>query len=141
MTDSKLTPAEVAARLRAYWIGDPELRHLVDAAADLLTAPPMSREDFEALAYRELPGGDTLVPWKHKAARWDEARLIEDPAVIAATATFRVYDGPSSPLHYFPDEANGVHHRPQFHIVQIESQRFLVDTQGYDYARYIARLP
>lgn len=75
------------------------------------------------------------IPWARKAEVW-AADMITDAAVLAEAAKLPEFRACEWPGEFFGDA------RPQFFVaVCADGARFLIDTQGYDYARYIARLP
>jgi hypothetical protein len=77
-----------------------------------------------------------LIPWSRKAEAWHTPRQVEDAAVIELAAGLPEFRAHEYPTKEFPEA------RPQYHVAVLATgERFLVDTQGYDYARYIARLP
>ena len=85
--------------------------------------------------------------WTCKAESWNEAEVITDQAVLAEVQA-RLADGrlpiyhsnEMYPCSYFA--GTDAKTRPQFFVARrADGRRFLVDTQGYDYARYIAALP
>jgi hypothetical protein len=84
--------------------------------------------------------------WTRKAERW-EAEVINDPAVLTAikagleTNRLPVYlSAEAFPCSKF--SGTDAESRPRFFVAKRPNGRsFLVDTQGYDYHRYIAQLP
>lgn len=76
------------------------------------------------------------IPWQRKAESWD------GPAVTTAEVLMEAAKLPEFPAGGDPCECFEDGPRPQFFVAVCKNgDRFLVDTQGYDYARYIARLP
>lgn len=75
------------------------------------------------------------IPWSRKADAW-QGREIENEAVIEAANELPEFPAGASPCFDLPAG------RPRIFVAVTKGgSRFLVDTQGYDYARYIALLP
>lgn len=79
---------------------------------------------------------ERLVRWARKAEAWSEAPMVTNPEALAEAETLPVFEACSNPGRKWDEEL------PQYHIaIRPNGDRFLVNTEGYDYARYIARLP
>lgn len=75
------------------------------------------------------------IRWARKPIRWGEANHYVAPRdVTDAVRDLPRYSGPSHPYMDFHEE------RPQFFVVDRDGKEYLVDTQGYNYARYVVRL-
>ena len=76
------------------------------------------------------------LKWSRKAWKWDEVNEDSRARAAAVDAKLVVYFAEVSPCTYFSGP------RPQMHIAETPNgDRFLVDTQGYNYARYAVRIP
>lgn len=74
------------------------------------------------------------IRWARKASDW-AAPTVTSPDVLTEANNLPIFPAMDNPL----DDAAG---RPQFYVaVLIDGRRFLVNTEGYEYARYIAALP
>jgi hypothetical protein len=75
-----------------------------------------------------------LAPWARKAATWD-APLVTDEATLEAITDLLIFPAGEYPLDDFAGE------RPRYFIARLlDGRRFLVNTEGYNYARYIVAL-
>jgi len=75
-----------------------------------------------------------------KAESWDRWYNLLIPlasrSVQKIAASLPVFKAEPTPCDDFRGE------RPQYHVAKtLDGRRFVVDTQGYNYARYIERLP
>jgi len=99
------------------------------------TNPIGEKQDDSEDKRRNMARVFDLVKWSRKAESWN-ARPITSPTVIEMANQLQEFPAGVYPTATFSGP------RPQYHIaVCSNGDRFLVDTQGYDYARYIARLP
>ncbi len=73
--------------------------------------------------------------YTRKAYNWSEADTDARRAVLHAAKYLPVFSTHGKPIDDFPED------RPQYHIAEVGDHLYLVDTQGFNYARYIARLP
>jgi hypothetical protein len=79
----------------------------------------------------------SLVSWHRKAPGW-YASVVTSAEALAEIAKLPVFE--SNELYPVTDFRGPK--RPQLHVlVRPDGTRFVVDTQGYGYARYIAQLP
>lgn len=127
------------ATLARDWVGrgKPECPDCNAERARILAArkaapPPRAATDV-------INASAHLIPWFRKDSDWlrgYEGKNVEDPGVLAAVATLPSFPAERSPMDRFQGP------RPQFFVAALpDGSRYLVDHQGYDYARYIARLP
>lgn len=76
---------------------------------------------------------EQLNTWSRKAESWE--RVTADEKANHYAKGLPVYPITDYPCQSFPEE------RPQYHVERsFGGERFLIDTQGYDYARYAIRL-
>ena len=87
-----------------------------------------------------------LIQWGRKLARWDDAPAIPSYMVQRLVAAdiprFQPADIYDQPIGALPETRFRATDLPQiFWLVNEDAGRiFLIDTQGYDYARYAVRL-
>lgn len=78
------------------------------------------------------------IPYGRKEESWD-SRSIPDVTSEAALLALRglpVYSAEATPMLDIPAD------RPQYFIVERPNgDRFVVNTEGYNYCRYVARIP
>lgn len=75
------------------------------------------------------------IPWLRKAESWKEAEGYVAPADLDLTG-IPEFPAEPDPMRTFSMP------RPRFFIaVRPGGDRFLVNTEGYDYGRYVAALP
>lgn len=73
------------------------------------------------------------LKWSRKAYDWDE--VTADRRAWIAIEGLQAFPAGSSPMDTFPDS------RPSLHLTyRTNGDWFLVDSQGYDYARYAVRI-
>jgi hypothetical protein len=80
----------------------------------------------------------SAVAFGRKPERWTDEHIptISNPEALAALKNLPVYSANASPNDDLPKD------RPQYFIVERPNRdRFLIDTQGYNYCRYVARIP
>lgn len=82
-----------------------------------------------------------LIKWTRKPVFWD-ALLVTSTEALAEVerAGLPMFEATANPMEGWGPW--GISELPQFFIaVRPNGERFLVNTEGYDYARYIAKLP
>jgi|GEM_PF-4283749 len=109
----------------------------------------MKRIIAEALGYGVIEAIDRVdadavrgaVKFTVKPDSWDEVPLASMPfSVVSIIKGLPVVRGKPSPMDKNPEMARAAESSGYLCIVTVGAEAYLVDTQGYDYARYVAKI-
>lgn len=88
------------------------------------------------MALHEVPFYN--IPYGRKEFDWNSESIpvIKSTAALLALPSLPVFPANASPMDDLPDD------RPQYFVAERPNgDRFVVNTEGYNYCRYVARVP